>query len=192
MRSMLAGASVEGATSAFTKAVVKAGTWLKGVKPGTSTITGAFRTLGHAGRLGQLALRFIWHQVEHFMKGATFLFTLGAIGSAFGDGGLFAEVIFQGLLAASVLVSIGQQRAFKQNEFSGRLYEEAMEFVENEVGTERGFLGRKISQFRESWSIIKQFGNPGLQQARNILVVLNIASIALQVGTVMASAYGVM
>ncbi len=121
-----------------------------------------------------------------------FLFTLGAIGSAFGDGGLFAEVALQGLIVASVLVSVGQQRALQKDAASAYLYESAMDFVENEVGTHRGFISKRIAQLRASWSIIQQFGNSGLQQSTRMLMALNLASIGLQVATVAVRVYGAM
>lgn len=193
-KAMKALSVLEGAEGEMITIVAQAKVWINhlGSPYGTSTMSSAFSTLGSAGMLGQVALRFIWHQVEHLLKGSMFLFTLGAIGTAFGDGGLFAELAFQGLLVASVLISLAQHRAMKRNPFGARLYEDAMDFVENEVGTERGFLGRRILQFRESWSIVRQFGNPELQQTTNMLIILNIASMALQVGTVMASMYGAM
>ncbi|MHA1389299.1 MAG: hypothetical protein ACTSR9_12770 [Candidatus Thorarchaeota archaeon] len=166
--------------------------WLEGLRTGTSTISGAFRTLGTAGRLGQTAMRYIWHHAKHFLTGTMFLFTLGTIGTAFGDGGLFAQVAFQALLVASMLVSVGQQRALQNDPTGAYLYESAMDFVENEVGTYRGFFGRKISQLKESWSIIKQFGNPTLQQSTRMLMAINLASIGLQVATVVARTYGAM
>ncbi|MCK5266347.1 MAG: hypothetical protein KAR03_12130, partial [Candidatus Thorarchaeota archaeon] len=169
-----------------------ADTWLRGLRTGTSTMSSAFRTLGTAGRLSQTALKYVWHHVKHFLTGAMFLFTLGAIGTAFGDGGLFMEVALQGLIVASVLVSVGQQRALQNEPASAYLYESAMDFVENEVGVHRGFIGKKLAQLRESWSIIQQFGNPGLQQSTRMLMALNLASIGLQVATVAVRAYGAM
>ncbi len=65
-----------------------------------------------------------------------------------------------------------------------------MDFVENEVGKSQGFIGKRITQLRESWSIIRQFGNPDLQQSTRMLIALNFASISLQVATVIARAYG--
>jgi len=166
--------------------------WLEGLRTGTSTVSGAFRTLGTAGRLSQAAMKYVLHHVKHFLTGTMFLFTLGTIGTAFGDGGLFAEVAFQALLVASILVSVGQQRFLQNDPTSAFLYESAMDFVENEVGNYRGFFGRKIAQLRGTWSIIRQFGNPSLQQSTRMLMALNLASIGLQVATVVARTYGAM
>ncbi len=166
--------------------------WLDGIRLGVSPLSDAYNLLGRAGMLGQTALKYVLHYGTHFLSGFMFLFTLGAIGTAFGEGGLFAEIALQGLIAASVLVSIGQRRAMMNDPAGAHLYESAIDFVENEVGTNRGFIGRRIAQFKASWSIVGQFGASGLQQSSRMLIALNFAAVALQLATVAARVYGAM
>jgi hypothetical protein len=186
--------SLQSAVSKISKgtggAVRDAMKWLMGLETGTSTFMGGFRVLRTAGTVGREAIKYVWHMAKHFLQGTMFLFTLGAIGTAFGDGGLFAEIALQGLLVASIVASIGQRRYMqKMTEFDSTLYSEAMTELET-VGSERSFLARKLLQLKESWSIFQDYGNPKLQQTFRMLIALNFATVGLQFATVAAQAYG--
>lgn len=79
--------------------------WAKTGKIGGSIRSG-FSILAEGGRVAGFLKSYLAESVKHLGLGAAFLFTLGAVGTIFGDGDLFAELALQGIILASVLLSI--------------------------------------------------------------------------------------
>ncbi len=93
---------------------------------------------------------------------------------------------FQALLIASVLVFVAQHKALF-NRDNAILYEAAIDYVES-IESRFGYLGRKVSQLKASWSIVR--GIPGVQESTRMLIALNLVSFGLQIATVVGSVYG--
>ncbi|MFW9889284.1 MAG: hypothetical protein ACFFER_13945, partial [Candidatus Thorarchaeota archaeon] len=89
----------------------RAATWLEG-----GAISEGLSILRDAQVLRAFSLEYMVEQLKHLGVGASLLFTIGAIGEVFGEGGLFAELLFQGVLFTSVIIGIYNQKFQSQIE----------------------------------------------------------------------------
>ncbi|MFQ5832733.1 MAG: hypothetical protein ACE5H4_08530 [Candidatus Thorarchaeota archaeon] len=145
-----------------------------------STFGWGIDLLGRAGQLSNWAIKHVSHQFAHLVSGTMFLFTLGAIGSAFGDAGFFAELVFQGLLMASIIGALSTRN----------LITEANQLSYSNALSELKSLGFLRSIFR-SRSVFSSWGLKNVYRAQTVLKALSIASFGIQLATIMmATSYG--
>ncbi|MDF1537413.1 MAG: hypothetical protein P1Q69_00710 [Candidatus Thorarchaeota archaeon] len=131
-----------------------------------------------------LLAEYLLHNAQHLITGAVFLYTLGAIGSAFGDAGLIAEVLLQVAILAQV--TLGVYYSWKSMNYQ----EEVSSY--KEVSEQFGELPDTVNtiKLRLQWSALEQASREyGYFTSRYKMVALglSIGTIALQYATIAGS-----
>lgn len=142
------------------------------------------RGLGYvrdAGRswVGTFAVDIAKHQLSHLATGVLFLFTLGAIGSSFGDAGFFAELALQGVLMAQIIGGLLSRNLVNRGNI------EAVKAAANEAKG-LGFLQR----ITKSWSAYSKRDVGGVYRTQMVFKALSLAAFSLQAATVLLSGHG--
>ncbi|MDF1539125.1 MAG: hypothetical protein P1Q69_09485 [Candidatus Thorarchaeota archaeon] len=146
----------------------------------------AFSALGTTN-IGLLT-DYLMGQAKHLLTGTLFLYTIGAIGQAFGDIGFFAEVVFQSALLAQVIVGtaagIMQKRFITAMEEEGAMNSLKIEWliktIENKAKT--------TEDYKNLWGVVLKgkMSEYGLPQFAKVMLCVTLAAQALQIVTVMA------
>ncbi len=98
------------------------------------SIRSGLAMLSEGGHVMSFLKSYLAESIKHLGLGAAFLFTLGAVGTVFGDGGLFAELALQGIILTSVLLSIKSTHYHAYNPTSWQNLQEA---ISNRVSRSR-------------------------------------------------------
>lgn len=132
--------------------------------------------------------KYLEGQFMHLVTGTVFLFTLGAIGSAFGDGGLFAEITLQMLLLASIVL-----RTYHTVKVSGMSEAERGTYLSEMKRIK--YLASKDPWTKRSWGLLQPLARIKYisilegSGALSILLALDIASKVLQFATIIGTAF---
>ncbi|MDF1539779.1 MAG: hypothetical protein P1Q69_12835, partial [Candidatus Thorarchaeota archaeon] len=153
--------------------------------------TKSWSILGRQGLLDSTLKTYIIHTFEHLAMGAMFLYTLGAIGSAFGDAGLFAELILQGAMLASIVVNI--YSTHMTGKLSPESRQELFTYLESVEGISKYVPGiREVVSLKNAYSALGiMFKSGSKAQLRTVITALSLqlASMSLQMFTVGAVAF---
>lgn len=132
----------------------------------------------------RFAIGYMWESFKHLLTGASFLYALGAVGTVFGDGGLFGEAAFQLVLLSSVVLGI-RSTAFQRS--AGSEFYEAMSRVNKIAKANRwsripGVGG--LVRLKATYSILGVTGGGALASA----LALQIGQHVFQAGIVIGRA----